>query len=258
MNQQVESREGWATVDNGSHRVYYNAVGSGADTLVVLHGGPGIGHSYLRRLSEIAGDGLRVVFYDQLGGGRSEAPSDFNGWTVARFVAELESIRRELDLGRVHLLGQSWGGCLALQYSLEHPENVVSLVLSNTASSIPFVYSEMHRLRRELGPDVFARMLKHESVGTLNDPEYQALVNELYIRHLRRATPWSRERSLREWEEVGHTIGLDEPGPAYYAMWGPHRVSLYGSGARVGRHRSTPRDLHPSSDRLRVLRRSYR
>ena len=78
-----------------------------------------------------------MLLYDQLGSGRSDRPDDSTLWVVPRFVEELETVRTKLALGRVHLMGQSWGGFLALQYALDHPQGVKSLVLSNTAASTP-------------------------------------------------------------------------------------------------------------------------
>ncbi len=131
----TDEREGRLVIDEAGHEIYYRLFGSGPETLVGLHGGPGPITAYLARLGELAGDGLQVLLYDQLGSGRSDRPDDDSLWAVPRFVEEVETVRTELGLGRVHLYGQSWGGMLALQYVLDHPEGVKSLVLSNTASS---------------------------------------------------------------------------------------------------------------------------
>ena len=122
-------REGRLAIDKDGHEIYYVLFGEGKETLVGLHGGPGADHRYLLRLGELAGDNLQVLLYDQLGSRLSDRPEGNSFWTVERFVEELETIRNKMDLGRVHLLGQSWGGMLALQYALDHPEGVKSLVL---------------------------------------------------------------------------------------------------------------------------------
>lgn len=111
--------EGMIPVPGG--RVWYRIVGKDAPgiALLVLHGGPGAPHDYLENLGALA-DERPVVFYDQLGCGRSERPDNPALWQLDRFVAELAAVRQALGLDRVHLLGQSWGTMLAVQ-ALLHP-----------------------------------------------------------------------------------------------------------------------------------------
>ena len=114
-----------ATVDVGhldvpGGKVWYRAVGDNADgtPLLCLHGGPGFTHYYLEPLEALA-DRRRVIFYDQLGCGRSDRPGDLSLWNVDRFVTELAQVRSALNLDRLHLFGSSWGGMLAMQYVLD-------------------------------------------------------------------------------------------------------------------------------------------
>jgi proline iminopeptidase len=223
----AEEREGTLTIDEAGHGIYYRMFGEGPETLVGLHGGPGADHRYLARLGELAGDELQVLLYDQLGSGKSDRPDDPSLWVVPRFVEELETVRTSLELGPVHILGQSWGGILALQYALDHPEAVKSLVLSNTGSSVAEIFRGMTQLRLDLGADEFTQMVMHEGSGDVESPEYQALVMQLYARHLRRSTPFEIERSIREFEEI--MVPLMDLGPAYFEMWGPHEFLLTGS-----------------------------
>ena len=223
----AEEREGTLTIDEAGHEIYYRLFGEGPETLVGLHGGPGADHRYLARLGELAGDELQVLLYDQLGSGKSDRPDDPSLWVVPRFVEELETVRTSLELGPVHILGQSWGGILALQYALDHPEGVKSLVLSNTGSSVAEIFRGMTQLRLDLGADEFTQMVMHEGSGDVDSPEYQALVMQLYARHLRRSTPFEIERSIREFEEI--MVPLMDLGPAYFEMWGPHEFLLTGS-----------------------------
>src|SRR5262245_60545315 len=225
MSEEVEETR--LVVDDAGHEIFCRRYGSGEVTLVGLHGGPGADHSYLVRLGELADNGRQVVLYDQLGSGKSDRPDNPSLWTVARFVEELETVRAKLELGRVHLLGQSWGGILALQYALDHPEGVKSLVLSNTGSSVPEIFRGMIRLRTELGADLLATMVRHEAAETYDDSEYVQAVHELYARHLRRATPFEPQRSLAELKETVLPF-MEDLGPAYRAMWGPHEFLCTG------------------------------
>src|SRR5688500_13940495 len=104
-------REGYVAVEGG--RVWYGVVGAGAGApLLALHGGPGYPHDYLEPLERLAGE-RPVIFYDQLGCGRSDRPDEPALWRVERFVDELGRVRAELSLEQVHLLGHSWGSMLA-------------------------------------------------------------------------------------------------------------------------------------------------
>ncbi len=93
--------------------------------LLVLHGGPGLPHDYLSDLAQLADGGRTVVFYDQLGCGRSDHPDDAALWVMDTFVEEVATIRQALGLDRVHLFGHSWGGWLALEYALRRPKGLV-------------------------------------------------------------------------------------------------------------------------------------
>ena len=89
--------------------------------IVLLHGGPGATHDYLDAMRGLAAGGRAVVQYDQLGNGRSthlrDRGPDF--WTVELFCEELDNLLAALGVaGRYHLLGRSWGGCLALEHAL--------------------------------------------------------------------------------------------------------------------------------------------
>jgi proline iminopeptidase len=219
--------EGRLDVENG-YRIAYRIFGTGKRTLLVLHGGPGASSRYLDRLAEVGGDGMRIVFYDQLGGGDSDRPDDPGLWQIPRFITEVETVRSTLDLGVVTLLGQSWGGMLALAYTLDHPENVNALVLSNTYANGKDYLLDIAEHRMALGKDMHALMLKHEAEDDLEAPEYLDAVLELNSRHLRRSSPYEPARSRREFEEVAGPYM--ETGPAY-ALWGPHEFKGTGPQA---------------------------
>lgn len=130
----MAAEEGFIEVPGG--RVWYRRVGKGGIPLLCLHGGPGFTHYYLESLEALA-DRRQVVFYDQLGCGRSDRPDDLTLWTVERFVEELAVVRGALGLTRLHLLGSSWGGMLAMQYVLDRRPELVSLILCGSPASMP-------------------------------------------------------------------------------------------------------------------------
>jgi proline iminopeptidase len=178
-------------------------------------------------MGELSNDRLKVLLYDQLGSGQSDRPEDDTLWTVPRFVEELETIRSDLNLGRVHLYGQSWGGMLALQYALNHPEGVKSLILSNTASSMPKWANVMTKLVTQLPTEVFTTIMKFASEQKYEHPEMIEAMWEFYSRHLRRSTPFEPIRSILECKEILGFLG--ELGPAYAKMWGPFEFLPIGS-----------------------------
>ena len=125
----MKNEEGRIDVDG--HRVWYRRVGERGVPLLLLHGGPGAGHDYLEPLAGLA-ERRAVIFYDQLGCGRSDQPDDPSLWRIERFVREVDTVRAALGLDRVHILGQSWGGWLAIEYMLSAPKGVVGLVLAHS------------------------------------------------------------------------------------------------------------------------------
>jgi proline iminopeptidase len=211
--------EGRLEVERG-YGIAYRVYGSGSRTLVGLHGGPGVSAKYLTRLNEVLGEDTKLVLYDQLGGGDSDWPDDGFEWDVPRFVAELETVRGELGLGDVTLYGQSWGGMLALAYALDHPARVEALILSNTYACGKDYLLDISDHRVSLGREMHAAMLRHEQAGTMDDPEYQDAVAELYARYLYRSSPYDPARSRAEFAAIAAEY-MPDMGPAY-ALWGPH------------------------------------
>lgn len=223
----TEVREGKLTIDEAGHRLFYRLFGKGDNTIIALHGGPGVSHRYLTRLAELAGEGVQLLLYDQLGAGHSDRPDDPSLWTVTRFVEELDTVRKHFDFGRVHLLGQSWGGMLALQYTLDHPEGVKSLIVSNAGASNVEIIKGIQQRRMELPTDVYREMLKYEGAGDYENPEYKDLMCEFNARFVRRSTPFEAEESIKGWKDVAAM--LRPVGPPYYTMWGPNESVCTGA-----------------------------
>lgn len=203
------------------YRVRTYSFGSGDNVVFCLNGGPGLPCDYLREAHSCLIDkGYRVVAFDQLGTGRSDRPTDPGLWTIGRYVEETEAVRKALGLGKVHLLGHSWGGWLAIDYALTYPANLKTLILEDTVADMPHLASELERLRAALGPETVAMMQKHEAAGTYDHPEYQAAVTILNYRHVCRLPEWPApiKRSLDDWNM----------GP-YMTMQGPNEFLYIGN-----------------------------
>ena len=215
--------EGFVPVEDG-FRVWYRSIGGGAEhesvPLLCLHGGPGVPHDYIENMALMASETRRVIFYDQLGCGFSDLPEDTARWQIPRFVTELATVRQELGLEHVHILGQSWGGMLAIEYALTQPQGLESLILANTASSMPLWIAEANRLREQLPPEVNAALLKHEADGTTDDPEYQEAMMVFYDRHVIRIQPMP-EFVQRGFDRLSQ--------PVYYTMNGPSEFHVIGT-----------------------------
>ena len=157
--------------------------------LLLLHGGPGVCHDYLESLAAISATGRRVIFYDQQGCGNSDQPDAPWRWTVELYVREVDAIRDALGLDRLHILGQSWGGMLLMEYLVTRPSGVVSATIASSPASMPTWMAETGRQRAALPPEVIEVLDRHEAAGTWDDPEYLAAVDVFYERHLCRVVP---------------------------------------------------------------------
>jgi proline-specific peptidase len=209
---------GWETW----YKVVEGAAPAKAIPLLTLHGGPGIPHGYLDPLADLAADGRTIVFYDQLGCGESTRPHDPSLWSVDLFVEELDNVRAGLGLEEVHLLGQSWGGMLALDYALRRPSGLVSLVLADTAASMAQWVAEASRLRSELPGEVQRVLAEHEAAGTIDSPEYAEAMNAFYARHVCRCDPMP--------DCVAQAFAaLEEDAEVYNTMWGPNEFTCTGT-----------------------------
>lgn len=225
-------------VEVDGHKVISYSFGSGAETVFCLNGGPGLPCDYLREAHSCLVDkGYRVVAFDQLGTGASDRPTDPALWTIGRYVEETETVRKALGLGKVHMLGHSWGGWLAIDYALTYPENLRTLILEDTVADMPHLISELERLRAALGPETVAMMQKHEAQGTYDHPEYMAAVTILNYRHVCRLQEWPApvRRSLDDWNM----------GP-YTTMQGPNEFLYIGNLKDWNRIPDLPRMTVPT------------
>lgn len=212
--------EGFIKVPGG--RVWYRIVGADKPgvPLLTLHGGPGAPHDYLEPMEALATE-RPVIFYDQLGCGNSELPTDTSLWNVQRFVEELEQVRTALKLDKVHLMGQSWGTMLAVEYMLrKKPEGIVSLILSGSYLSTPLWVADQQEWIAQLPENVRDTILKYEANGDFTAPAYQEAMMAFYNKHLCRLNPWP-DALNRAFEKMGMAV--------YMHMWGPSEFTMTGT-----------------------------
>ena len=171
----------------GPHKITAYSYGQGEEVLLCLNGGPGLPCDYLRAPhAAIAGHGFRVVIHDQLGTGRSDNPQDSGLWTLERYVEEVECVRQTLGLGKIHLLGHSWGGWLGIEYALKYGGALKSLILANTCADMPHLRGEIDRLRANLGGDAVALLQAAEAEAGHDQVPYAGSIRLLDGLHIRR------------------------------------------------------------------------
>src|SRR5215211_7694717 len=203
------------------YRTWYRVageLGSAATPLLALHGGPGSTHHYFAPLEALAEE-RPVVVYDQIGCGRSDRPQDLE-WSADVFREEVEVVRSQLGLDRIHLLGTSWGGMLALEHVLAGARGIVGLILSSTLASLEQWAAEQLKLRAALPTDVVEVLDRHERAGTYDDPEYEQAMQAYFDRHFYRGP---QPRAELESMAAGKATDV------YRAMQGPNEWTCTGA-----------------------------
>ncbi|PCC45521.1 proline iminopeptidase-family hydrolase [Brevibacterium aurantiacum] len=192
--------------------------------VVVLHGGPGIGHNYLLPLQQWAEEGRQVIHYDQLGCGNSSHLPDAEPelWQPSLFIREFLNIIDTLGLKRYHIVGQSWGGMLGAEIALTRPAGLVSLSICNSPASMSSWVAEANRLRTRLPEGMDELMQSYEKAGDTANPKYLTCVDEFYRRHVCRL-----ETSPACLEESNQQMEADPT--VYHTMNGPNEFHVIGT-----------------------------
>ena len=209
------------TTPKGTFNVWTKRVGNNPRVKVLLlHGGPGFTHEYFEAVdSYFPGEGIEYYYYDQLGSYYSDQPDDPDLWELPRFVDEVEQVRRalSLDSNNFYLLGNSWGGLLALEYALAYPQHLKGLIISNMVSSVPS-YNEYARtvLIPGIDPAVVAEIEQLEESGDTANPRYmELLMPHHYEKHILRmpAAQWP-EPVLRSFKHMNPKVYVPMQGPS--------------------------------------------
>lgn len=204
-------REGFLSVSGGN--IWYRMVGIGQPgiPLLVIHGGPGASHDYLGNLEAFSRD-RPVVFYDQLGCGRSDRTDDKAFWTLEHNVLELQQIRDALNLPKVHILAHSFGTMVGTEYVLKEPSGLMSLVLSGPILSVKRFAADAQALIDRLPLQHRKSIDKAEYNGDFSSKDYENAVDLYRHQHICRLNPWP--------EFLQHTMQNKNLSLFEY-MWGP-------------------------------------
>lgn len=124
--------EGYISTPDGV-RLFYKIVGSGSETLVAVHGGPGNSLTSIEPDLEPLAKNRRVIYYDQRGNGRSDLIKDREKLSINKHIEDLETVRKFFNLDKMTLLGNSWGGLLVSYYAIAHPDKIERMILHSPA-----------------------------------------------------------------------------------------------------------------------------
>ncbi len=222
----------------GGFNVYAKRVGRGRLKVLLLHGGPGFSHDYLECFEDFLPQaGIEFYYYDQLGCGNSDHPTDSKLWTLERYVDEVEAVRKGLGLENFVLYGHSWGGVLGYEYALKYGQNLRGLVISNMTAGITAYNEHARTFRSELSPEDLATLDRYEAAGKYDAPEYQAIVMKLYQKHICRLPEWP-EPVTRVFNKANFAI--------YNEMQGPNEFVIVGNFKNWERWADLPRIKTPT------------
>ena len=216
--QMIELKEG--------HKVWTKRIGNNPKIKVLLlHGGPALTHEYMECFeSFIPQAGIEFYHYDQLGSYYSDQPENDSLWTIERFVEELEQVRQKLGLNSENffILGNSWGGILAMEYALKYQKNLKGMIISNMTADFDKYEAYNAKLRSEMRKSLIDSLEVFEKKNDFHNPKYQDLVfNEYYTRHILRlpAKEWP-EPVLRSFKHVNAHVYEYMQGPSEFVPGG--------------------------------------
>jgi proline iminopeptidase len=211
-------------VDSHGALIYYLSVGRGAP-LVIVHGGPGASHDYFLPYLLPLMRTSRLIFIDERGSGKSSKFEDVKQYTIANMVEDIETVRQSLGLGKVSLLGHSYGGALAQAYALKYQKNLSHLILGSTFPSTKELNDALAKIKSEINPKDLERLNALEAAGLFDKGE-----------------TWEHGRYTNEYARLAWGVGYfpyvyqNHPDPSYdpqasntgtawdvyREMWGSH------------------------------------
>lgn len=225
------------TTPKGEFNVWTKRVGNNPGIRVLLlHGGPGATHELYECFDGyLPFEGIEYIYYDQLDSYYSDQPGHKELWTIERFVDEVEQVRKALNLDKNNffLLGQSWGGILALEYAFAHQDKLKGLIISNMMAKVEDYNSYAKEvLGPQMKPEVFEKILEIEENEDFENPEYEELLmQDHYTEHVLRMP-------LNEWpNSIMRTFGhLNKE--IYEYMQGPSEFGITPKATLHGWNRS--------------------
>jgi proline iminopeptidase len=192
--------------------------------ILLLHGGPAMTHEYMECFETFfQRQGFEFYEYDQLGSYYSDQPKDSSLWTTARFVEEVEQVRQAIgaDSSNFYVLGNSWGGILAMEYALKYQQHLKGLLVANMVASAPEYgrYAD-EVLAKQMKPAVLAEIKAIETKKDFDNPHYmELLLPNYYHEHICRLADWP-DGVNRALKHVNSTIYTMMQGPSEFGISG--------------------------------------
>ncbi len=216
--------EGYMPFKN--HHTYYRIVGNPNNhktPLILLHGGPGSSHNYFELLDDLAKmDDRTIIMYDQFGCGKSEVFDEEHLFNKDTWIEELEALRNHLNLDKVHLLGQSWGGMMEIIYLIDHkPKGIKSITLSSTLASASLYASEQHRMIKQLPLAYQEAIFEAERTNDFTSKQCQEAISYYMERHCCDAITDQSPECLKRKKTCGSQ--------SYITAWGPNEFTPSGN-----------------------------
>ena len=211
----------------GTFNVYTKRMGNNPKIRVLLlHGGPGGSHEEFGNFDGyLPNEEIEYIYYDQLDSYYSDKPNDSTLWTTEHFVEEVEQVRKALNLNKdnFYLLGQSWGGILALEYALKYQDNLKGLIISNMMASAPeYTKYAYEVLGPQMDPGVLKEIMDMEANMDFDNPRYsELLMKHYYTEHILRIPleKWPKSVNLL-FEHLNPDIYVFMQGHSEFGMTG--------------------------------------
>ncbi len=203
--------------------------------ILLLHGGPAMTHEYMECFETFfLREGFEFYEYDQLGSYYSDQPKDSSLWTTERFVEEVEQVRKAIgaDASNFYILGNSWGGILAMEYALKYQANIKGLLVANMmASAVEYGQYADNVLAKQMDPKVLEEINTLETNKDFNNPRYfELLIPNYYKVHLCRLNEWP-DGFNRSMKHVNSEIYTMMQGPSEFGISG--RLAKWDIKARL-------------------------
>lgn len=209
----------------GEFRVWTKQFGNNPKIkILLLHGGPAMTHEYMECFETFfQREGYEFYEYDQLGSYYSDQPKDSSLWTTKRFVEEVEQVRKAIgaDKNNFYVIGNSWGGILAMEYALKYQKNMKGLLVANMMASAPEYGKYANEvLSKQMKPEVLAEIRSLEAKKDFSNPRYmELLIPNYYKKHLCR---------LKEWPDGLNRASKHINNEIYTIMQGPSEFGISG------------------------------
>ena len=213
----------------GEFKVWTKRFGSNPKIKVLLlHGGPAMTHEYMECFETFfQREGFEFYEYDQLGSYYSDQPKDSSLWTTERFVDEVEQVRKAIGANKnnFYILGNSWGGILAMEYALKYQQNMKGLLVANMMASAPDYGKYADKvLSKQMKPEVLAEIRSLEAKKDFDNPRYmELLIPNYYQQHLCR---------LKDWPDALNRASKHVNNEIYTMMQGPSEFGISGRLAK--------------------------